>query len=215
MQKKSFPRRSTKFKKPSSFKKRPYNRNYSRNNRSVSSFDPLAKEFPRNENIRANEVRVVSADEGNLGVMPVREALERAKEYELDLVMIASQANPPVCKIVDWKSFRYQHMKKEKERKKGSKSSKMKEIKMSAKIAGGDLQRKIDKVLEIIGKGDQVKITIMKKWPVTIEGTRAFKDDLLTKLDGSCNIISVQQKGRNIYVLVKALGEKDGKKEKK
>jgi hypothetical protein len=66
------------------------------------------------------------------------------------------------------------------------------------------LDRKVEKILEIVGKGDQVKITIMRRWPITEEVARKFKDVLLTKIEESCTIISIQEKGKNIFVLVKS-----------
>ncbi|WKZ23936.1 MAG: translation initiation factor IF-3 [Candidatus Dojkabacteria bacterium] len=167
-------------------------------------FDPLEREFPRNHAITAQEVRVIGSDGENLGVMMRDEAISRAESEELDLVMIAPQAKPPVCKITTWESFKYQHKKKEKEMRKHSKSIKVKEIKVSPKIAGSDLERKVEKILEITEKGDQVKITIMRRWPVTEEAARKFKDVMLTKIQESCTIISIQEKGKNIYILVKS-----------
>lgn len=168
-------------------------------------FDPLEKEFPRNNAITAPEVRVVDALGENIGVMKTNDAIARAEAEELDLVMIAPQAKPvPVCKIIAWESFRYQHKKKEKEIKKHQKNIQVKEIKISPKIAGGDLERKVEKILEVTTKGDQAKITIMRRWPVTEEAARKFKDILLTKLEESCTIISIQEKGKNIFILVKS-----------
>jgi translation initiation factor IF-3 len=167
-------------------------------------FDPLEKEFPRNQAISAPEVRVVDSAGENLGVMATRDAIERAEAEEMDLVLIAPQAKPPVCKIITWESFRYQHKKKEKEIKKHQKTIQVKEIKISPKIAGGDLERKVEKILEVTTKGDQAKITIMRRWPITEEVARKFKDVLLTKLEESCTIISIQEKGKNIFVLVKS-----------
>lgn len=166
--------------------------------------DPFEKDHPRNDAIRADQVRVIDSEGQNIGIMPLSDAITMAKDQELDLVLYAAHANPPVCKIVDWETFKYQVKKKEKEIKKNQKKVKVKEIKISPKIAGTDLDRKVEKIHEIIDKGDQVKITIMRKFPITPDQANAFKDDLLTKLGDSCTIISVQQKGKNIFVLVKS-----------
>lgn len=174
-------------------------------------FDPLEKEFPRNNAITAPEVRVLDAHGENIGVMATRDAIARAEEEEMDLVLIAPQAKPPVCKIITWESFRYQHKKKEKEIRKHQKTIKVKEIKISPKIAGGDLDRKVEKIYEVINEGDQAKITIMRRWPVTEEAARKFKDNLLTKLEESCTIISIQEKGKNIFILVKSKAKTDAK----
>lgn len=178
-------------------------------------FDPLEKEFPRNHAIQASEVRVIDSEGENIGVLSLSEAIERAESEELDLVMIAPQAKPPVCKIIAWESFRYQHKKKEKEIRKHQKVAKVKEIKVSTKIAGTDLDRKAEKIIEITQKGDQAKITIMRRWPVTEEAARKFKDLMLTKLEESCTIINVQEKGKNIFVLVKSKTTSDAKAQNK
>lgn len=178
-------------------------------------FDPLEKEFPRNQAITAPEVRVVDAKGENLGVMATKDAIAQAEANELDLVIIAPQAKPPVCKMITWESFRYQHKKKVKEMKKHQKNVKVKEIKVSPKIAGMDLERKISKIHEVTTKGDQAKITIMRRWPVTEEAARKFKDIMLTKLEDSCTIISIQEKGKNIFILVKSKSKIDAKTENK
>ena len=167
-------------------------------------FDPLEKEFPRNQAITAPEVRVISSDGTALGVFPLSEAIAKAEDMEMDLILIAPQAKPPVCKIITWDSFRYQHKKKEKEIRKKQKVIKVKEIKISPKVAGADFERKIEKIDEITKHGDQAKITIMRRWPVTEEMTRTFKEKMLTKLEESCTIMSIQEKGKNIFILVKS-----------
>lgn len=195
------------------FKKRPYFNNKPRTFNSnrpyvprprMPIFDPFEKDHPRNEAIPYLEMRVVDENGENLGVMSKVEALALAQERELDLVVYAAQAKPPVCKIVEWDAFKYHVKKKEKEIKKGQKNIKVKEIKISPKIALFDLDRKVEKIQEIVAKGDQVKITIMRKYPTTPDQANAFKETMLTKLTDYCTIISVQQKGKNIYVLVKS-----------
>jgi translation initiation factor IF-3 len=178
-------------------------------------YDPLDREFPRNQAITVKEVRVLLANGDNLGVMDTRDAIARAQEEDLDLVMIAPLANPPVCKIIAWEAFKYQHKKKEKEIKKKQKTIKVKEIKISPKIAGTDLERKVIKIVEVTTKGDQAKITIMRRWPVTEEAARKFKDILLTKLEESCTIINVTEKGKNIFILVKSKTGTDAKAQNK
>lgn len=192
-------------KRPYFSKPRPYNSNRPYTPRPRQQvFDPFEKDHPKNEAIPYNEMRVIDENGENLGVMNKADALALAKERELDLVVYAAQANPPVCKIVEWDAFKYHIKKKEKEIKKNQKIIKVKEIKISPKIASFDLDRKVEKILEIVNKGDQVKITIMRKYPTTPEQANTFKDTMLTKLTDYCTIISVQQKGKNIYVLVKS-----------
>lgn len=167
-------------------------------------YDPLEKEFPRNEAIFANELRVIGENGENLGVLSKSEALSIAKDAELDLILIAGQAKPPVCRIQSWEAFKYQHKKKEKEIKKNAKRIKIKELNIATKIAENDLTRKIEKMKEIIATGDQVKFRIRRKWPTTPEQAIKFKENLLTKINDYCNIISVQEKGKDIFILVKS-----------
>lgn len=194
---------------PSTFQKnRPPYRGPARDGqfrpRPFNVIDPFEKDHPRNHAIAFEEIRVIDENGENLGIMSKSQAITIAEERELDLVLTAPQGKPPVCKIVDWEAFKYHTKKKEKEIKKNQKRIKVKEIKISPKIAGLDLERKVEKVKEIVGEGDQVKLTIMRKWPVTPEQANVFKDTMLTKLDAYCSIISVQQKGKNIYILVKS-----------
>ncbi|PIU64107.1 MAG: translation initiation factor IF-3, partial [Armatimonadetes bacterium CG07_land_8_20_14_0_80_40_9] len=95
-----------------------------------------------NEKIQAREVRVISAEGKPLGVLPLREAQERARENDLDLVEIASQATPPVCRIMDYDKYRYEQSKKEKEAQKKQKGSILKEVWMRTRIGEHDYQVK-------------------------------------------------------------------------
>jgi len=198
---------------------RPYNRDANSQQRDFRPrpgvVDPFDRQYPRNESIMHDQMRVIDENGENLGIITKIEALGIAKERELDLVLYAAQANPVVCKIVEWDSFKYNIKKKEKEIRKHQKKVKLKEIKLTPKIAGTDLQRKLDKVKEIVTEGDQVKITIMRKFPVTPEQATNFKNDLLTKIDDYCTIISVQEKGKNIFILVKLKVATNAKTENK
>ena len=113
-----------------------------------------------NEQIRVREVRLID-DEGNQkGIVPVMEALKMAKERELDLVEIAPTANPPVCKILDFGKYRFEHEKKLRDSKKNQKVLKLKEIRMQPKIGSGDLDTKAKHVQEFLDEGAKVKVTV-------------------------------------------------------
>ena len=92
------------------------------------------KEIEINEAIRDREVRLIGADGSQLGVMSGREALRLAQEQDLDLVKIAPQAQPPVCKILDYGKYRFEQQKREKEAKKNQKVIEIKEIRLSLNI---------------------------------------------------------------------------------
>ncbi len=113
-----------------------------------------------NEQIRDREVRVVSQDGDQLGIMPTSEALRMAREAELDLVKIAPNAKPPVCKIIDYGKFRYEQSRKEKEAKKKQKTIEIKEVRLSPNIDDNDLNTKVNAARKFIQKGDKVKVTL-------------------------------------------------------
>ena len=113
-----------------------------------------------NEQIRVREVRLID-DEGNQkGIVPTLEALKLAKEKELDLVEVSPNANPPVCKILDYGKYRFEQEKKLRDSKKNQKVLKMKEIRMQPKIGSGDLDTKAKHIQEFLNEGDKVKVTI-------------------------------------------------------
>ena len=113
-----------------------------------------------NEQIRAKEVRLIGEEGNQLGVVGIREALEKAEEAELDLVLIAPTANPPVCKIIDFGKFRYEQARKEKEAKKKQKTIEIKEIRLSPNIEDNDINTKANIARKFIEKGDKVKVTL-------------------------------------------------------
>ena len=113
-----------------------------------------------NEMIRVREVRLID-DEGNqLGIVPTADALRMAKDKDLDLVEVSPNANPPVCKILDFGKYRFEQEKKLRESKKNQKVLKLKEIRMQPKIGSGDLDTKAKHVQEFLNQGDKVKVTI-------------------------------------------------------
>ena len=95
-----------------------------------------------NEQIRDKEVRLIGPDGEQLGIMSAREAMAKAQEAELDLVKIAPQAKPPVCKIIDYGKYRYELARKEKEAKKKQKTIDVKEVRLSPNIDTNDLNTK-------------------------------------------------------------------------
>lgn len=121
------------------------------------------KEVYLNDEIRASEVRCVGDDGTAYGVISRDEALDIANKMGLDLVLIAADAKPPVCKIMDYGKFRYQQEKKQKEAKKKQKMIEIKEIKLSAKIAQNDINYKIKHAQEFLSEGKYVKFRVFLK----------------------------------------------------
>ena len=113
-----------------------------------------------NEQIRVREVRLIDDEGGRNGIMATREALELAKERNLDLVEVSPNANPPVCKILDFGKYRYEQEKRLRDSRKNQKALKLKEIRMQPKIGSGDLDTKAKHVQEFLDEGDKVKVTI-------------------------------------------------------
>lgn len=112
-----------------------------------------------NRQIRAEKVRVIDDEGKQLGVMTLRDALEAAERVQLDLVEVAPNAEPPVCKISDYGKLRYEQSKKEKEGRKAQHVIKVKEIKVSATITEHDLDIKIRQARTFLEKGNKVKVS--------------------------------------------------------
>ena len=113
-----------------------------------------------NEEIRDREVRVVDQNGEQLGVMSSRDALALAEERQLDLVKIAPQAHPPVCKLMDYGKYRFEQSKKEREFRKNQKVITVKEVRLSATIEDHDVDVKFKNAVKFLKDGNKVKVTI-------------------------------------------------------
>ncbi|MGL4345232.1 MAG: translation initiation factor IF-3 [Cellulosilyticaceae bacterium] len=114
-----------------------------------------------NEQIRDREVRLVSADGEQLGIVPIKEAQKIASEKNLDLVKIAPQAKPPVCKVMDYGKYKFDAAKKEKEARKKQKIVSVKEVRLSANIEKHDFETKMRNAVKFLKAGDKVKISVV------------------------------------------------------
>ena len=119
------------------------------------------KELQINEEIRDKEVRVIGAEGEQLGIMSSRDAYNMAQEKNLDLVKIAPQAQPPVCRIMDYGKYRYEQQKREKESRKKQKTFDIKEVKLRPGIEEHDFNVKFKNAVRFLEDGDKVKVTIM------------------------------------------------------
>ncbi|MNH90985.1 Translation initiation factor IF-3 [compost metagenome] len=113
-----------------------------------------------NDEIRAKEVRLVGAEGEQIGIKPIREALQMAIDLNLDLVNVAPTAKPPVCRIMDYGKFRYETQKKEKEARKNQKIVDIKEVWFRANIEEHDYQTKLRNVIKFLKDGDKVKCSV-------------------------------------------------------
>ena len=122
---------------------------------------PMPKSGPRyNEFITVPKVRVIDENGENLGVLYTREAIEQAAEVGLDLVEVSPNADPPVCKFRDIGKYKYEAQKKANLARKSQKTQEIKEIKMRPNIDDHDYMTKMKKIVEFIGEGDKVKVTL-------------------------------------------------------
>ena len=113
-----------------------------------------------NEEIRDSEIRLISSGGEQLGIMSAAQALEIAVEQDLDLVKISPQANPPVCKLMDYGKFRFEQSKREKEARKNQHVVEIKEVRMSPGIDVGDFNTKLKNAQKFLSEGNRVKVSV-------------------------------------------------------
>ncbi|AOR23976.1 translation initiation factor IF-3 [Clostridium taeniosporum] len=170
----------------------------------------ISKDYFINEQIRQREVRAIANDGEQLGVISSREAMRMAEEQELDLVMISPNANPPVCKIMDFGKFIYEQSKKEKEAKKKQKVVSIKEVRVSLTIEEHDIAIKAKNARKFLLAGDKVKITVRfrgREMELTHLGAKIL-DNFANKLQDVCQIEKpAKREGRNMIMV---LGPKKG-----
>jgi translation initiation factor IF-3 len=122
---------------------------------------PISKGLRVNERIRIREVRVISPDGTQLGILPIEQALQTAYGLHLDLVEVAPEARPPVCRIMDYGKYRYEQSKKAREAKKKQTIIELKEIKLRPKTEEHDFQFKARHAERFLKEGNKAKITMM------------------------------------------------------
>lgn len=120
-----------------------------------------SKEYRVNEQIRVPDVRVIDSDGKQLGVIPTRQALALAAERGIDLVEVAPNAEPPVCRIVDFGKFTYQRARREREARKAQKTFEVKEIRLRPKTGEYDLDHKMKDARRFIERGDKVRLRVV------------------------------------------------------
>ena len=113
-----------------------------------------------NEEIRDKELRIIGSDGQQLGIMSAKDALNLAEQKNLDLVKIAPQSNPPVCKIMDYGKYRFEQAKREKEARKNQHVVDIKEVRLSLNIDTHDFNTKLNNAVKFIKHGDKVKVSI-------------------------------------------------------
>jgi translation initiation factor IF-3 len=154
-----------------------------------------------NDHIRVPRVRVISGSGESLGILTIGDALARAIEEKLDLVEVAPNADPPVCRIMDYGKFKYEKAKKQKEAKKKQHISHLKEIKMHPKIEEHDYNFKLDHARKFLMRGDRVKATIVFRGReiAHLDFGKKLLDRLNIDLADVSNIeLSCKMEGRNM-----------------
>ena len=122
---------------------------------------PIINDLMINEQIRDKEVRLIGADGEQIGIVSAKEAQRMASEKNLDLVKIAPQGKPPVCKIMDYGKYKFDAAKKEKEARKKQKTISVKEVRLSASIEKHDFETKMRNAAKFLKAGDKVKISVV------------------------------------------------------
>lgn len=163
------------------------------------------KESLKNEQIVLAEVRVVGASGEQLGIMSSEKALEIAENENLDLVLIAPDAKPPVCKIMDYGKFKFDELKKLKDQRKSQKVVKVKEMRLSMIINDHDLEFKAKQVCKFLNDGNKVKVNILMRGRIQVRPQLGV--EIMNKFASLCASAGVVEKqpeinGRNIFMFL-------------
>jgi translation initiation factor IF-3 len=158
-----------------------------------------------NDRIRAREVRLIGPTGDQLGIKPVPEALRMAKGLDLDLVEVAANANPPVCRIMDYGKFKYEEGQKAKEARRKSSNVTVKEVKYRPKIGKGDFDTKTRNVIRFIDEGHKVKVTLQFRGREMAHpelGTKIL-DDVLEAVGPAAKVDSrARMEGRSMSMML-------------
>jgi translation initiation factor IF-3 len=158
-----------------------------------------------NDRIRAREVRLVDPEGNQLGIKLLTEALEIAREMDLDLVEVAPLANPPVCRIMDYGKFKFDEAQRQKESRRKGTSGGIKEMKYRPKIGNGDFDTKTRQVARFLSEGHKVKITIMFRGREVFhpELGKRILDRIAEQMDDSAKVESeARLDGRNMVMVL-------------
>ena len=169
------------------------------------------KELQINEEIRDREVRVITDDGEQLGVMSSSEALKAAQYRSLDLVKIAPQAQPPVCKIMDYGKYRFDRQKREKEAKKNQKVIEIKEVQLSLNIDTHDLETKVNHALRFLKAGNKFKVSIRFRGREMVHPERGY--EIMQSFAEACSELGTVEKpakleNRNMLMFLAAKAAK-------
>ncbi|MDY6953729.1 MAG: translation initiation factor IF-3 [Thermodesulfobacteriota bacterium] len=165
----------------------------------------MAKRINVNRRIRAREVRLIDADGKQLGVVPLKQALETAEERGLDLVEVAPHVSPPVCRVMDYGRYKYQQSKKLQEAKKRQSGYQIKEIKIRPLTGEHDVQVKLRHIRRFLEHRDKVKVSLMfrgREIAYTELGTAILKRVAEETADISNVEQEMRREGRHIFMVL-------------
>ena len=165
----------------------------------------IKQELPINDRIRAKEVQLISETGEKLGVVPMQEALNIAEEKNLDVVLVAANSNPPVCKIMNYGKYKFEQSKREKEAKKKQKTLEVKEIRVTPNIEEHDFGFKSKNARKFLEDGNKVKITVRFRGR-EVNNSKAGEVVLEKFIDALSDISVVEKKpkleGRNMFIIL-------------
>jgi translation initiation factor IF-3 len=164
-----------------------------------------------NDGIRAREVRLIGQNGDQLGIKSRQEALELAANVNLDLVMVAPTAKPPVCRIMDYGKFRFEQQKKDKENRKNQKIISMKEVRLSPTIEEHDFNTKLRNAIKFLENGDKVKASIRFKGRAITH--KEIGQRVLDRFSAACNEVATVEShpkmdGRSMFLVLAPKNEK-------
>lgn len=178
----------------------------------------IRKDQKVNEGIRAREVRLIDANGEQLGVKSRNEALELAGKENLDLVLVAPNAKPPVCRIMDYGKYRFEQQKKDKEARKKQKTINVKEVRLSPSIEEHDFNTKLRNARKFLSKGDKVKAAIRFRGRMITHSD--IGKEVLDRFAKECEDVSTietkpKMDGRSMFLMLapKAEQEREQKEE--
>lgn len=169
------------------------------------------KESLKNEQIVLSEVRLIGPNSEQLGLMSSEKALEVASNYDLDLVLIAPDAKPPVCKIMDYGKYRFDELKKLKDQKKAQKVAQLKEMSLSMTIDDHDLEIKAKQVCKFLAEGSKVKVNI--RMFGRLQARPQVGVEIMNRFASMCASVGQIDKqpeinGRNIFMFLAPISKK-------
>ena len=171
----------------------------------------IKQELPINEEIRAKEVQLIGDNGEKLGVLSLNNALEKAQEKNLDLVLVAPNVNPPVCKIMNYGKYKFEQAKKEKEAKKKQKVLEVKELRVTPNIEEHDFGFKCKNARKFIEDGNKVKITVRFRGR-EVNNSKAGEVVLQKFIDALEDVAMVEKQpkleGKNMFTILAKKAEK-------